>query len=161
METTGRLINHINSNSVIFFTFSIFIRYFPDGNIFVYDVTDEVSFDYVREKVQDVQHQQPNAMRIILGNKCDMKALVDLKAVESFSRENNAKHFKCSAHQGTGIEEAFYSLVKDILNTKDKSKCHLKSSFERSNSIFFIYEITCRIYVRVGLKVIFSLQYPG
>lgn len=44
------------------------------GILLVYDVTDERSFNNIRNWIRNVeQHASPNVNKILIGNKCDME----------------------------------------------------------------------------------------
>lgn len=64
---------------------------------------------------------------LIVGNKCDLveKREVETNSAEQFACQNNIKHLECSALRNINIQNAFYALIKDIMNEKKKGKFFL------------------------------------
>ncbi|KAK9702288.1 GTP-binding protein [Basidiobolus ranarum] len=87
------------------------------GIIVVFDVTDERSFNNVRNWIKNVeQHANEGVSKILIGNKCDIE---DKKAVthdqgEALAEEYGIQYVEASAKSKAGVEEAFYSLAREI-----------------------------------------------
>ncbi|KAK9762565.1 GTP-binding protein [Basidiobolus ranarum] len=87
------------------------------GIVLVFDVTDERSFNNVRNWIKNVeQHAHEGVNKIIVGNKCDIE---DKKAItkeqgQTFAEEFGVKYVETSAKANIGVEEAFFSLARDI-----------------------------------------------
>eukprot|EP01135_Chromosphaera_perkinsii_P007998 Nk52_evm70s1073 gene=Nk52_evmTU70s1073 len=87
------------------------------GILLVYDVTDEKSFNNIRNWIRNIeQHASENVNRVLIGNKCDMtdKKVVDQVQGEALAEEYGITFTECSAKTGQGVEEAFISLAKAI-----------------------------------------------
>ncbi|XP_062512553.1 ras-related protein Rab-8A-like isoform X2 [Corticium candelabrum] len=89
----------------------------------VYDITTVKSFDNISEWIRDVdEHAAADVLRMILGNKCDMtdERKVSRKEGETLAAEHGIKFMETSAKTGQGVEEAFYTLVRDIKAKMDQ-----------------------------------------
>eukprot|EP01045_Picozoa_sp_COSAG04_P002136 COSAG04_NODE_75_length_28792_cov_4.615272_22_plen_131_part_00 len=88
------------------------------GILLVYDVTDRQSFESIRNRwVKDVaQHAPETALKILLGNKCDMdeKRAVSTEEGQKLADELDIQFFEVSAKSGRSVENAFFKLVEDI-----------------------------------------------
>jgi len=87
------------------------------GILLVYDVTDQKSFDNIRNWIRNIeQHASEGVNKILVGNKSDMS---DKRVVESdkgmeLAREYNIKFLETSAKANTNVEQAFIDLARDI-----------------------------------------------
>ncbi|KAL0562790.1 GTP-binding protein [Marasmius crinis-equi] len=87
------------------------------GILLVYDVTDERSFNNIRTWHANIeQHASEGVNKILVGNKCDW---VDKKAVtdeqgRELASELGIKFMETSAKVNEGVEEAFFTLARDI-----------------------------------------------
>ncbi|KAG8864329.1 GTP-binding protein [Tulasnella sp. 330] len=87
------------------------------GILLVYDVTDERSFNNVRTWHSNIeQHASEGVNKILIGNKCDW---VDKKAVteeqgRELAQELGIKFMETSAKVNEGVEDAFFTLARDI-----------------------------------------------
>jgi Ras-related protein Rab-8A len=87
------------------------------GILLVYDVTDERSFNNIRNWFSNVdQHASEGVNKILIGNKCDW---VEKKAIvreqgQALADEFNVKFMETSAKANINVEEAFFTLARDI-----------------------------------------------
>ncbi|KAF5361610.1 hypothetical protein D9758_007351 [Tetrapyrgos nigripes] len=87
------------------------------GILLVYDVTDERSFNNIRTWHANIeQHASEGVNKILIGNKSDW---VDKKAVteeqgRELANELGVKFMETSAKVNEGVEEAFFTLARDI-----------------------------------------------
>lgn len=98
------------------------------GILLVYDVTDERSFNNIRTWHANIeQHASEGVNKILIGNKSDW---VDKKAVteeqgRELADELGIKFMETSAKVNEGVEEAFFTLARDIktrlIDTQDQS----------------------------------------
>ncbi len=91
-----------------------------DGFIVVYDITNTESFQTLDYWVEEIKsNSQELSKMILVGNKCDKEEGRQVKKDEgkNFAKKNNIKFYEVSAKDGTNVDKAFDSLVKDILAT--------------------------------------------
>ncbi|RID73946.1 hypothetical protein BRARA_B01064 [Brassica rapa] len=88
------------------------------GILLVYDVTDETSFNNIRNWIRNIeQHASDNVNKILVGNKADMdesKRAVPTSRGQALADEYGIKFFETSARTNLNVEEVFFSLAKDI-----------------------------------------------
>ncbi|KAJ9126090.1 GTPase Ypt2 [Naganishia onofrii] len=87
------------------------------GILLVYDVTDEKSFQNIRTWYQNVeQHASEGVDKILIGNKCDWdeKRAVTLEQGRQLADELGIRFVETSAKDNEGVEEAFFTLARDI-----------------------------------------------
>jgi Ras-related protein Rab-8A len=75
------------------------------------------------------EHAAENVNKILLGNKCDLleKKVVDSSRGQALADEYNILFLETSAKNNTNVEEAFFSIARDI-------KARLIDSNEPTNS---------------------------
>jgi len=87
------------------------------GIIVVYDVTDQESFNNVKQWLQEIErYASENVNKLLVGNKCD---LTNKKSVETAKAQEYADSLKIpfletSAKNSTNVEEAFMRMAKEI-----------------------------------------------
>ena len=87
------------------------------GVLFVYDVTNEQSFENIRKWIHEVEELAPqNINKVLIGNKCDMEAdkQVDTARAQSLADEYGLQLFEASAKDDINVTEAFIHITKDI-----------------------------------------------
>lgn len=87
------------------------------GIMLVYDVTNEKSFDNIKNWIRNIEeHATGDVEKMILGNKCDIqeRRQVSRERGEQLAIDYNIKFMETSAKSSVNVEEAFYSLAKDI-----------------------------------------------
>lgn len=99
------------------------------GIILVYDVTDERTFENVRNWFQTVhQHANDDTQLILVGNKNDE---TDLRAVsfeqgESLAKELGIPFLEASAKTNDNVDELFFKLAR-IIQEKNKNNDNLSA----------------------------------
>ena len=92
-----------------------------DGIVLVYDVTDEASYDKIKDWMEQITsntHQDEIGL-VLLGNKCDMEPRnVTEEMGNKMAEELKINYFETSALTGQGIKEAFEKLTRDIMQKK-------------------------------------------
>ncbi|GMH12305.1 hypothetical protein Nepgr_014146 [Nepenthes gracilis] len=87
------------------------------GILLVYDVTDESSFNNIRNWIRNIeQHASDNVNKILVGNKADMdesKRVVPTSKGKALADEYGIKFLK-RAKTNLNVEEVFFSIAKDI-----------------------------------------------
>lgn len=87
------------------------------GILLVYDVTDDQSFQNIRNWIGNIeQHASESVNKILVGNKCDLvdQRVVEKEAGAALAEEYGIKFLEASAKSNTNVDEAFTSLAKDI-----------------------------------------------
>ncbi|XP_064628690.1 ras-related protein Rab-21-like [Lineus longissimus] len=96
--------------------------YYRDSNgaILVYDITDEDSFQKVKNWVKELRKMLGNDICLcIAGNKIDLEKdrHVSIEEAEAYAASVGAKHIHTSAKLNKGIEELFLDLSKRMIDT--------------------------------------------
>ena len=89
------------------------------GIMLVFDVTDDNSFDKIKDWMEQINSNmsKDEISIILIGNKCDLQdeRVIDEQKAKIKAEELGVKYYETSALNGTGINEAFEGLVKLIL----------------------------------------------
>ena len=129
---------------------NITASYYRGGNgiVLIYDITDRESFQSLNCWLIEIEKNANKNVKIILiGNNCDLedKREVSYQEGKDFAQKNNMLFFEVSAKNNTNINEAFESLVEEIINSgidegikKKEKTIHLSSekngaSFKQKN----------------------------
>ncbi|MED6273785.1 Ras- protein Rab-8B [Characodon lateralis] len=89
------------------------------GIMLVYDISNEKSFDNIKNWIRNIEeHASSDVEKMILGNKCDMtdRRQVSKDRGEKLAIDYGVKFLETSAKSGLNVEEAFYTIARDILN---------------------------------------------
>merc|ERR1712168_950603 len=87
------------------------------GIMLVYDITSDKSFDNIKNWIRNIEeHASQDVEKMILGNKCDMneRREVTKERGEELAIEYGIKFMETSAKASINVEEAFYTLARDI-----------------------------------------------
>jgi len=88
------------------------------GILLVYDVSDEKSFNNIRNWMRNIeQHATESVNKMLLGNKCDVPAeqrVVDKARGQALADEFAMKFLETSAKSSINVEEAFMTMAKEI-----------------------------------------------
>uniref|UniRef100_A0A0D3GNB8 Uncharacterized protein n=2 Tax=Oryza barthii TaxID=65489 RepID=A0A0D3GNB8_9ORYZ len=87
------------------------------GILLVYDVTDESSFNNIRNWIRNIeQHASDNVNKILVGNKVDMdtKRVVSTAQGQKLADEYGMKFFETSAKTNQNVEQVFFTIARDI-----------------------------------------------
>lgn len=87
------------------------------GIMLVYDVTDERSFNNIRNWLRNIdQYASEGVNKILIGNKCDdvERRVVDRERGAELAREYGLKFMETSAKNNVNVEEGFMALARDI-----------------------------------------------
>eukprot|EP01133_Synstelium_polycarpum_P010862 gene10862-12655_t len=89
------------------------------GIIVVYDVTDRVTFDNVRQWLQEIDRFACESVnKLLVGNKSDLvaKKVVDYNTAKAFADQLQIPFLETSAKQSTNVEQAFMTMATEIKN---------------------------------------------
>lgn len=106
-----------------------------DGAILVYDITDEDSFQRVKNWVRELKKMLgTEIMLTIVGNKTDLEEdrNVTQEEAETYAVSVGATHYETSAKVNEGIEELFLDLTSKMVEARDRKLAH---SLSRTNSM--------------------------
>ena len=88
-----------------------------NGIIVVYDVTDQVSFNNVKQWLQEIdRYACENVNKLLVGNKCDLvsQKAVDYTTAKEFAESLGVPFLETSAKNSTNVEEAFITMAREI-----------------------------------------------
>jgi len=89
------------------------------GIIVVYDVTDQESFNNVRQWLQEIdRYASENVNKLLVGNKCDLttKKVVDYTTAKEYADQLGIPFLETSAKNATNVEQAFMTMAAEIKN---------------------------------------------
>ena len=87
-----------------------------DGILLMYDVTDPNSLQHVTSWMAQIRERAKKDVAITLvGNKTDLADSKDFSSGERLANSYNIKFFPTSAKTGENVENAFMSLVSEIV----------------------------------------------
>eukprot|EP01112_Ceratiomyxa_fruticulosa_P004364 TRINITY_DN1488_c0_g5_i1.p1 TRINITY_DN1488_c0_g5~~TRINITY_DN1488_c0_g5_i1.p1 ORF type:complete len:207 (+),score=37.53 TRINITY_DN1488_c0_g5_i1:238-858(+) len=87
------------------------------GIIVVYDVTDQVSFNNVKQWMQEIQRYACDSVcRLLVGNKSDLieKKVVDGHVAKEYAESLSIPFLETSAKSSTNVEQAFLTMAGEI-----------------------------------------------
>ena len=96
------------------------------GIIIMYDITDILSFDSIREIIESIKEEKGKDFPMILiGNKIDLEIerLIKKEEAEELAEKYGMEFFEISNKEGINIEKAGLSIVNKILE-KRKNDCN-------------------------------------
>ncbi|KAG5592784.1 hypothetical protein H5410_043298 [Solanum commersonii] len=89
------------------------------GIIVVYDVTDQESFNNVKQWLSEIdRYASDNVNKLLVGNKCDLTAqkVVSTETAQAFADEIGIPFMETSAKNATNVEHAFMAMAASIKN---------------------------------------------
>jgi small GTP-binding protein len=95
-----------------------------DGILFIYDITNKTSFDIIEQWYNEVKNYNDNIIGVLIGNKTDLEdnRTVTTEQGKELAIKLNFAFYECNSVDGENVDEAFESLVKMILEEKNKNK---------------------------------------
>ncbi|KAK5647637.1 hypothetical protein RI129_002529 [Pyrocoelia pectoralis] len=97
------------------------------GIMLVYDITNEKSFENIKNWIRNIEENASSDVeKMLLGNKCELedKRQVSKERGEQLAVEYGIKFIETSAKASIRVEEAFFTLARDIkANTEKKLVC--------------------------------------
>ncbi|CAL8325185.1 ras-related protein Rab-8B isoform X2 [Gadus morhua] len=88
------------------------------GIMLVYDICNEKSFENIKNWIRNIEeHASSDVEKMILGNKCDIsdRRQVSKDRGEKLAIDYGIKFLETSAKSSLNVEEAFYTIARDIL----------------------------------------------
>eukprot|EP00929_Paragymnodinium_shiwhaense_P002572 TRINITY_DN102866_c0_g1_i1.p1 TRINITY_DN102866_c0_g1~~TRINITY_DN102866_c0_g1_i1.p1 ORF type:complete len:586 (-),score=150.25 TRINITY_DN102866_c0_g1_i1:267-2024(-) len=98
-----------------------------DGFVFVYDATSRASFDHVDQWLSQVQQHHecgPTTIKILVGNKSDMKGELQVTEEEGRAKAEQigAYFIATSAKTASNVDMAFLTAAQNLVETRKKQK---------------------------------------
>ncbi|XP_046605476.1 ras-related protein Rab-8A isoform X3 [Neodiprion virginianus] len=93
------------------------------GIMLVYDVNNERSFENIKNWIRNIEENaSADVEKMLLGNKCDLadRRQVSKQRGEQLAVEYGIKFMETSAKASINVEEAFYTLARDIKAKTEK-----------------------------------------
>jgi len=93
------------------------------GIMLVYDVTNDKSFENIKNWIRNIEENaSADVEKMLLGNKCELtdKRQVTKERGEQLAVEYGIKFMETSAKSSINVEEAFYTLARDIKAKMEK-----------------------------------------
>uniref|UniRef100_A0A0A9XXG3 Ras-related protein Rab-21 n=1 Tax=Lygus hesperus TaxID=30085 RepID=A0A0A9XXG3_LYGHE len=109
-----------------------------NGAILVYDITDEDSFQKVKNWVKELKKMLGSEICLsIAGNKVDLdkERNVPVDVAEEYAKAVGAIHFHTSAKQNVGIEELFLELTQRMTERAQALELQKANELTRTNSM--------------------------
>ncbi len=92
-----------------------------DGICLVYDVTDESSFEKIKDWIEQIKSNigEEEITLVLIANKCDIEErTISKEKGQQMADELKVNYYETSALDGVGINEAFEGLTKEIMKKK-------------------------------------------
>jgi Ras-related protein Rab-8A len=89
----------------------------------VYDITQEKSFENIKNWIRNIEENaSTDVEKMLLGNKCELneKRQVTKERGEQLAIEYGIKFLETSAKNSINVEEAFFTLARDIKSKMEK-----------------------------------------
>ena len=105
------------------------------GFIFIYDISNKESFEFIKEKINDMKSYEKkyslnnNIPKILIGNKCDIEIAqrcMDASEAKKFAKENGMEYFEISAINDINVNEAFECLINQMIKINDEDENYSK-----------------------------------
>ena len=91
------------------------------GIIVVFDVTDQVSYNNVKQWLKEIERYAcENVNKLLVGNKCDLedKRQVAYETAKEFADDIQVSYIETSAKNATNVDETFIKIASEIQKIK-------------------------------------------
>ncbi|XP_045173840.1 ras-related protein Rab-8-like [Mercenaria mercenaria] len=107
-----------------YFSLNEYFTRVAQGLVFVYDITDETNFVQTKEWMESLKTKIADCEVIVVGNKCDLEHRREVSMLKGYelANEYSAKFFEVSAKTNANVQEAYNTLLRSALVTKDGKK---------------------------------------
>ena len=95
-----------------------------DGILFVFDVTNEESFNHIKNWLMTSEDVEKNFKKIMVGNKIDLedKIVINKEKADKFAEKKNMKCFLTSAKDGINVDTIFQEIAELVLANKTEEE---------------------------------------
>lgn len=110
----------------------------------VYDVTNDKSFENIKNWIRNIEENaSADVEKMLLGNKCELtdKRQVTKERGEQLAVEYGIKFMETSAKSSINVEEAFYTLARDIKAKMEKKLVRM--------------HVICTTYISIKLRILY------
>ncbi|XP_050524088.1 GTPase HRas [Daktulosphaira vitifoliae] len=94
-----------------------------EGFLLVFAINNTKSFEDIsnyREQIKRVKDAEDVPM-VLVGNKCDLQSrAIDVKAASDLAKQYGVPFIETSAKTRQGVDDAFYTLVREIRKDKEQ-----------------------------------------
>ena len=106
--------------------------------ILCYSITERTSFERIEKWLKLIKENTPDDIQmLLLANKSDLidKRVVSYEEGETLAKTQNIPFYETSALNGINVDEAFDTLIKNILkNDKMKAENEMPAGVKNNNS---------------------------
>ena len=109
-----------------------------DGLFLLYDLTNENSFDSIKNWIRNIREYNNDLKILLIGNKLDLieERVISTEKATNFAKNNNLEYIETSAKDGTNIKKSFETLIDLILN--GKSEQEILAEFSHKDTSFTV-----------------------
>ncbi|CAF0744567.1 unnamed protein product [Didymodactylos carnosus] len=95
-----------------------------DGIALVYDITNVISFETIRDWLHRFGSRHKNAVKIVVANKLDLldEKMIDLIFAREYANELNISFIGVSAKNGLNVERMFSLLGEQMIQERQRQK---------------------------------------
>ena len=108
-----------------------------DGIMFVFDVTQEISFKNIDSWLNESENYGENYKKVLVGNKIDLINIIKVnkEKIEDYAKNKEMIYFETSAKTGKNVEESFNKLAELIISnmTEDEIKEKTEKTIIKKN----------------------------
>lgn len=101
------------------------------GIILTYDVSDRTSFTNIPNWLEDIRTNTGFVHILLVGNKTDLKEVVNESEARKLSHSNSIPYILTSAKNDKNVQDAFLNLIKTILDSGIAKKPEPRSLKDR------------------------------
>lgn len=107
-----------------------------NGIIFVFDITNENSFEHLKDWLDNSEQFAKDFKKLIVGNKNDLEdqRVIKKERIEHFANEREIKCFETSAKNGINVERIFQEIGELIMENKTEKEIEEEYSADRPRS---------------------------
>jgi small GTP-binding protein len=103
-----------------------------NGVFVCFDMNDRASFVHAENWFSGVRDNDPDVPIVLVGNKCDLPAEVDMDEIRAFAGATGMNFIAVSAKTGEGIDSAFLLLVEEALKRVEEAVIRVTMTGEES-----------------------------
>jgi len=90
-----------------------------DGILIVFDKTNKQSFEHIDDWMEEVnKYAHTNSVKLLIGNKCDMKEAVDSKTALKKAEKHGVPYIETSAKTSSEVDQAFQKIAEKLLERR-------------------------------------------